>query len=82
MTPEIKAAIERESKDHENRCWRMEPWLEPTHEKSFKAGAEYGYKLAEEKLNRAKDALERILINPMPWYIDKVAREALEKLGK
>ena len=33
------AELEKAAIEHENDCWRMEPWVEPTHGKSFTMGA-------------------------------------------
>lgn len=74
MTPEIKAAIEKESNEHEARCWRMEPWVDITHEKSFTAGAEYGYKLGL--------LLGKIGMSNQPWLVEIYKKELQELLNE
>lgn len=88
MNPEIKAAIEKESNEHEARCWRMEPWVDITHEKSFTAGAEYGYKLGKERYDLAVKALKYIANStPSPDQTFEIenklaAQKALKELGE
>lgn len=49
MTPEIKAAIEKEL-DKKYIDYRTKPNCVPAERLAFKAGAEYGYKLAEQQI--------------------------------
>lgn len=104
MTPEIKAAIEKEAEKYQDKHWDFEPcegWtglvdkidfehLEP--KDSFKFGAEFGYKLAKEKLDIAITALKKIAVFTEnkeevdstfdePWSA-RYARKALKDLGE
>ena len=87
MTPEIKAAIERKANDY--IIEEFPNALEVPHALTFKRGAEYGYKLAEEKLEIAVMALKEISefyvsenTGLMGGRAQQIALKALKELGK
>ena len=86
MNPEIKAAIERRANDY--IIEEFPNALEVPHTLTFKRGAEYGYKLAEAKLEIAVKALKEI----EEFYVSEqglmggraqeIAEYTLKKLGE